>query len=136
MDSLYDLLNIKNVDIEKEIIASIKETKEELNGLTTNRTCKIYSSKLNEILKRKSSVNRLVDTKTKDMDYSHQFVIVPKNDSLFYVIDLTANQFNYNSLYDDMYNKGYMIMNDEEYNQYLDYIEFNNLEIDNYIKKH
>ena len=136
MDSLYDLLNIKNVDIEKEIIASIKETKEELNGLTTNRTCKIYSSKINEILKKKSIVNRLVDTKTKDMDYSHQFVIVPKNDILFYVIDLTANQFNYNSLYDDMYNKGYMIMNDEEYNQYLDYIEFNNLEIDNYIKKH
>lgn len=134
MKSIYELLNIRNVDIEKEIINAIDETKKELNGLATDRTCKIYSNKVSEILNKKNIVNRLVDTKTKDMDYSHQLVIVPKDDNYSYIIDLTLSQFGFNTLYTDMYKKGYMLMNDEEFNSYLDFIEFNNLDFDSYIK--
>lgn len=135
MGSLYDLLNIKNINVEEEIKKTILETKIELNNLTTIRTCKIYSSKVSELLKQKHIVNRIVDTKTKDMNYSHQFVIVPKDNNYSYIIDLTLNQFVYNSLYDDMYQNGYMLLNNEEFNSYLDYIEFNNFNLDSYIEK-
>ena len=134
MKSIYDILNIRKTDIETEIRNAIAETKKELKGLGTNRTCKIYSSKVRELLNKRNIVNRLVDTKTKDMDYSHQFVIVPKDDNSSYIIDLTLNQFSMSSLYTDMYINGYMIMNNEEFNSYLDFIEFNSLDLDSYIK--
>ena len=136
MENLYDLLNISNKSIEDEIIDAIKKTKESLNGLTTYRMCKIYSSNLSSVLKKKNILHKLIDTSTKDMDYAHQFVIVPKNDDISYVIDLTFDQFGYNSLFDEMYKNGYMVMNDYIYNMYLDYIEFNNFNLDNQIKRH
>ena len=133
MKNLYDILNIKKINVEEEIKNTIKEVREELNNLTTIRTCKIYSSKVSELLNKKSILNRIVDTKTKDMDYSHQFVIVPISDNKSYIIDLTFNQFKYNNLYEDLYNNGYIIMNNDDLNHYLDYIEFSNLELDEYI---
>lgn len=125
MESLYDLLNINNTNIEEEIKNIISEAKIKSNNLTTIRTCKIYSSLISELLNKKHIINRIVDTSDKDMKYSHQFVIVPKNKDYSFIIDLTLNQFEYNELYNTMYENGYMLMNDEDLNHYLDYIEFN-----------
>jgi hypothetical protein len=44
MNNIYKYLNIRNVDIEELIKESIKEVKEELNGLDTDSMCQVYTS--------------------------------------------------------------------------------------------
>ena len=121
---LYDLLNIRNIDIESTIEDAINETIEQLNGLTDERTCLIYTSYLYDNLKKRHIVARIIDTKDDlNMSYKHQFVLVPKDSDNNYILDLTAKQFGSNDLYDQLNSKGYQLLSSNLYQSYLNHIE-------------
>ena len=110
---IEDLTNIKKLDIEKEIIEAIQDTKDELPNLTTDTTCMIYSDYLSRNLTKRHVINRIVSTSDYDLPYYHQFNIVPDNDKL-YLIDLTFKQFQVSKL-NELLQKGYMLVNTDTY---------------------
>ena len=117
------MLNIGNKDIKKLIEKSIKETKNDLDNLTDERTCMIYTGYLYMKLLEKHVLAYVVDTfDNLKMDYKHQFVVVPIDGKNTYVIDLTYGQFGMNEEFNDIYTKGYQMLNKEMYNKYLDSI--------------
>ena len=128
MNDLYDLINIKKIDKEEEIKNAIKEVKTSLEKLDTERTCMIYSSYIKESLSKKNIVARIIDTKDLGIDYSHHFCMVPKNKNEYYLIDLTFNQFGQHYLFDDLYEKGYMLIDNNILAEYLEI--FNNKKYD------
>lgn len=117
---IEDLTNIKKLDIEKEIIEAIQDTKDELSNLTTDTTCMIYSDYLSRNLTKRHVINRIVSTSDYDLPYYHQFNIVPDNDKL-YLIDLTFKQFQVSKL-NELLQKGYMLVNTDTYGEYLDIV--------------
>ena len=117
---IEDLTNIKKLDIEKEIIEAIQDTKDELPNLTTDTTCMIYSDYLSRNLTKRHVINRIVSTSDYDLPYYHQFNIVSDNDKL-YLIDLTFKQFQVSKL-NELLQKGYMLVNTDTYGEYLDIV--------------
>ena len=114
------MLNIANVDLEKAIEESIAETRNDLNNLTDERTCMIYTSYLYMKLLEKKVLAYTVDTYDDlKMDYRHQFVIVPKDGKKNYVVDLTYGQFGEDEEFSDIYDKGYQLLSKEEYDDYI-----------------
>ena len=53
------------------------------------------------------------------MNFLHYFIEVPRDKDNNYIIDLTYEQFKYNELFDDIYNNGYQLLSNDEYNIYL-----------------
>lgn len=105
---LYSLSkNIRQLDIECLIKECIRDTKEELNGLTSERTCMLYSSYLYEKLKANNIPARIISTIDLGYNYEHRFILVPNNldEKEYYLIDLTFNQFLSNDENIDMFNK-------------------------------
>lgn len=118
------LLNISGIDIVSTIEESISFAKKELNGLTDERTCIIYSSYIYEYLRKKHVLCNLVDTKSDlGMDYEHRFVVVFYNREYHYIVDLNYKQFGENDIFLDLYNKGYQLMDANFYHTYLDHIK-------------
>ncbi len=119
--SLYDrMLNIANIDKESIIKQAINKTKSDLANLDYERMCLVYSSYLYENLKELSCLAYIVDTDDLGFDYKHRFVLVPVDDSNYYLADLTYKQFGkddevLNKLYNDAYEK----IDNEKYNYYL-----------------
>ena len=116
---IYDLLGLNQIDKEKAIQNSIKETKRELFGLTEELTCKIYSSFLTNSLRKNHILPIRVDTKDLDCPYSHVFHLVPLNEDEFFLIDLTFSQF-HNSDFEELQKKGYTKVSNESFNDYLE----------------
>lgn len=83
--------NIMKVNQNKVISDSIKNVNDELNGLTKDRMCKVYSSYVYNELKKKHILARLINTNDLSFDYEHQFILVPINKLTkdYYLIDLT-----------------------------------------------
>lgn len=126
MNNIYDILNITNKDIESEIKDVIEETNIELNGLTKIRTCMIYSSKVSELLRKRNIVNRICNIKVND-DFNHQFVMVPYNNEESFIIDLTIEQFGNPNVLKELYDNGYILLDDFLFdNYYLKFIESHN----------
>ena len=120
---LYDLVNIQHNNIEKAIKEAISDTKKTLKNLTTNQMCLIYTSYVYYELRKKHVVAHIMDTeKDFKMEYRHLFVAIPKGVTQNYIIDLTYNQFQLNSLFNDMYINGYQLLDNEKYQKYLDNI--------------
>ena len=71
--------NIMKVDQNKVINNSIKNVNNELNGLTKDRMCKVYSSYVYNELKKNHVLARLINTSDLGFDYEHQFILVPIN---------------------------------------------------------
>jgi hypothetical protein len=115
----YDFLNIGNVDIEKAIQDSISDVKKELQDLTQERTCRVYSSYISQNLHKKHVLHRMMDTLDFDYPYSHQFVVVPINQKEEYLIDLTFEQFQ-NDSFPQILQEGYQKVNRREFSNYLD----------------
>ena len=119
--SLYDrMLNIANLDKETVIKRAIENTKSDLDGLEYERMCLVYNWYLYENLKDMSCLAYIVDTDDLEFHYKHRFVLVPADDSDYYLIDLTYKQF----IKDDeklkkLYNDGYEMMDNDKYNYYL-----------------
>ena len=117
---LNDLLNIRNINIEDTIKEVISSCKLELNGLTTNQTCKIWSSYIYEELRKRHVLVELLSTEDIEDAYIHYFNAIPYNCN-YYVIDLTFKQFNSNEL-NYLSNNGYQLLNKEEQNKYLNIV--------------
>lgn len=130
---LYDMIkNISNRNNEEELKKAIIKVKQELNGLTEERMCKIYSSYLLNELRNNHISARLINTRDLNLDYEHYFVLVPRNEEGYYLVDLTFSQFNekeeqLNSLLKD----GYQYMDDNILMYYLKIVE-NKKDLDNY----
>lgn len=123
-----NILNIKNQNIEVVIKESIKEVKEELQGLDYNQTCLIYSSYLYEILKRKNILVHLINTLDLGYSFLHQFLLVYDGFEYF-LIDLTYRQFSDDYL-DNLKNFGYIKVDNNIFNYYLKVVTNNDLSID------
>ena len=119
--SLYDrMLNIANIDKESIIRKAIENTKSELNGLDYERMCLVYSSYLYENLKELSCLAYIIDTNDLGFDYKHRFVLVPVDDSNYYLADLTYKQFGKeDEVLTKLYNDGYEKIDNDKYNYYL-----------------
>lgn len=114
------MLNIANLNKESIIKRAIENTKSDLDGLDYERMCLVYSSYLYENLKELSCLAYIVDTDDLGFDYKHRFVLVPVDDSNYYLADLTYKQFGKD---DDILSKlssdGYEKIDNEKYNYYL-----------------
>ena len=119
--SLYDrMLNIANLDKESIIRKAIENTKSDLDGLDYERMCLVYNWYLYENLKDMSCLAYIVDTDDLGFDYKHRFVLVPVDDSNYYLADLTYKQFGKD---DDILSKlssdGYEKIDNDKYCYYL-----------------
>lgn len=124
---LYDMLkNISGKNNEELLKQAITNVKETLNGLTEERMCKVYSSFLLKELNNQHVPARLINTLDLGLNYEHLFVLVPSNDTGYFLIDLTFSQFNKQS---EKLNKllvdGYQFIDDMSLNDYLNIIEEN-----------
>ena len=119
--SLYDrMLNIANIDKESIIRKAIENTKSDLDGLEHERMCLVYSSYLYENLKELSCLAYIIDTNDLGFDYKHRFVLVPVDDSNYYLADLTYKQFGKeDEVLTKLYNDGYEKIDNDKYNYYL-----------------
>ena len=119
--SLYDrMLNIANIDKESIIRKAIENTKRDLDGLDYQRMCLVYSSYLYENLKELSCLAYIIDTNDLGFDYKHRFVLVPVDDSNYYLADLTYKQFvKEDEVLSKLYNDGYEKIDNDKYNYYL-----------------
>lgn len=119
--SLYDrMLNIANIDKESIIRKAIENTKRDLDGLDYERMCLVYSSYLYENLKELSCLAYIIDTNDLGFDYKHRFVLVPVDDSNYYLADLTYKQFGKeDEVLTKLYNDGYEKIDNDKYNYYL-----------------
>ena len=119
--SLYDrMLNIANLNKESIIKRAIENTKSDLDGLDYERMCLVYSSYLYENLKELSCLAYIVDTDDLGFDYKHRFVLVPVDDSNYYLADLTYKQFGKeDEVLTKLYNDGYEKIDNDKYNYYL-----------------
>ncbi len=119
--SLYDkMLNIANIDKESVIKKAIENTKRDLDGLDYERMCLVYSSYLYENLKALSCLAYIIDTNDLGFDYEHRFVLVPTDNSNYYLADLTYKQFvKEDDILSKLYNDGYEKIDNDKYNYYL-----------------
>ena len=119
--SLYDrMLNIANIDKESIIRKAIENTKRDLDGLDYERMCLVYSSYLYENLKALSCLAYIIDTNDLGFDYEHRFVLVPTDNSNYYLADLTYKQFGKDDdILSKLYNEGYELIDNDKYNYYL-----------------
>ena len=112
-----DYLNIMGIDKEKVIKEVIDTVREELDEITTERTCRVYNEYINYYLTKNRIMHRTVDTEDYGCNYSHVFSIVPNIDD-YYLIDLTYEQF-HNNKYLDLLVNGYQKVNKKELNDYI-----------------
>ena len=120
--NLYDrITNIRKIDKTKVIEEVIKDVKNEYQKLTTKRTCVIYSSLVYILLNQRHISSRIINTKDLGIDFEHQFCLVPYQNKEYYLIDLTYEQFN-NTSFKELLQDGYIIINDLDFNKYLDII--------------
>ena len=115
-----DYSNILNKNKEEVIKEVINKTKIELDGLTKERTCKVYSDYISHNLHLNNILHRNIDTKDYDYNYSHKFCIVP-NEKDYYLIDLTYSQFN-NYEFVDLLIDGYTDITKDELKRYMDIV--------------
>lgn len=116
-----ELINLRNNPLEDGIVRAIEKTKKELEGLTTETTCFIYSSALAHNLREEHIANRIESTTEYDYPYIHQFNTVRKNEDEFYLIDLTYPQFQSDKFY-ELLQKGYMLIREDDINDYLEVV--------------
>ena len=128
---LYDLIkNIKGNNNEEVLKEKIKITREKLNGLSEECTCKIYSSMLYNELKSESVPCRLISTLDIDAVYEHYFVLVPDNKEGFYITDLTFSQFKRDEIeFIPLRKDGYMFMDDKLFKEYIDIVAWGGINI-------
>ena len=119
--SLYDrMLNIANLNKETVIKRAIENTKSDLDGLEYERMCLVYNWYLYENLKDMSCLAYIVDTDDLGFDYKHRFVLVPVDDSNYYLADLTYKQFGKDDeVLNKLYNDGYEKIDNDKYRYYL-----------------
>ena len=125
--NIYDLLNIGNVDIENSILEVVEETREQLQGLDTDLTCKLYSSAVFDNLNKRHILNRMIETYDLECSYNHRFNMVLDGEN-YYIIDLTYEQFKSEEL-PELKKNGFMLMNDDTFKHYLEIVGYSSINI-------
>ena len=118
--NLSNLVNIQNINIEKNIQEVINKSHNKFNGLITEQTCLIWSSMIYEELKKLHVPVYLLSTNEIENAYTHYFTIIPY-ESDYYVIDLTFRQFK-NGLFPDLSIFGYELLSRDEQIKYLEIV--------------
>ena len=121
---LYDMMkNIRGINIEKELLKSILKVKLHLRGLTKERMCKVYSSYLLKELLQNHISARLINSKDLGDYYEHQFLLISYSSELYFLVDLTYSQFKIkDNNWEQLYESGYQLVDDEKFNNYLNII--------------
>ena len=124
---LYKLMtNIQNISYEDEIIRTIAKIKRDLQDLTEERTCKIYSGHIYADLKAKHIPARIINTLDLGGHYEHEFILVPSNEKeKYYIVDLTFLQFPNNLEFNFLLQNGYILADNSILSAYLDVISPN-----------
>ena len=126
--NLYSkMLNIQNIDTEDLIKSAINEVKNELQGLSPERMCLIFSSYLYNALLKRHLIVHMIDTLDLGASYQHCFVIV-YNGINYYLCDLTYSMFQ-NSLFPELLIKGYMECDGNSLKSYLEIITRENIDL-------
>lgn len=98
--------------------------------MVEERTCKVYSSFLSSELNNRHVPARLINTLDLGLEYEHMFVLVPSNDTGYFLADLTFSQFNRKV---EHLNKllvyGYQLIDDINFNSYLNIVDNGNFNI-------
>lgn len=126
VDDIMDwnkLLNIKNINIERNIRGVILGVKDELSELTQNQTCMIYSSYVFRSLREKGVNAKIINTEKIGFLHKHYFVLVP-DENKYFLIDLTFSQFGNKSM-PILLKNGYQEINNNIFNNYLDIVTNN-----------
>ena len=120
---LYNIIkNIRGLNTEEIIKESINKVKKELNGLTEERTCKIYNGYMLEELNKNHMPARLISTKDLGFNYEHVFILVPNSEE-YLLVDLTISQFNITiKELNQLYINGFQKINDNTLKNYLKYV--------------
>ena len=121
-----DMINIYKKDNKEELKHAIIEVKKQLNGLSIDQTCKIYSSFLYDELLKRHVLCRLVNTASLGLNYEHWFVLVPDNNQNYLLSDLTFEQF-HNQSFPELIEKGYQFMDNVSFNGYLRVFDDSNI---------
>ena len=114
---INDILNLDGVDINEKIVDAIDMSRVELEKLTTDLTCKLYSSAVKDNLNKKHVINRIINTKDLGLPYEHQFNIAYGNGD-YYLIDLTYKQFK-SADFIDVLLQGYTKIDNDDLQDYL-----------------
>ena len=77
-----------------------------MSGLDVEQMCRVYSGHLHEKLRNRHVMCRLVDTSDFGVNYSHQFILV-KDNSNYYLSDLTVKQFGNDEYLTELLENGY-----------------------------
>lgn len=127
---LYDLMkNIYGKNNEEQLIKAISMVKDQLNNLTEERMCKVYSSYLLNELNLRHVPVRKINTLEFGLTYEHEFILVPTNDNGYFLADLTFSQFNQNrENLTQLQNCGYQLMDNQSLHSYLSIISQNHFE--------
>ncbi len=119
--NLYSkMLNIQNIDTEDLIKSAISEVKNELQGLSPERMCLVFSSYLYNALLKRHLLVHMIDTHDLGTSYQHRFVVV-YNGINYYLCDLTYSMFQ-NSLFPELLSNGYMKCDSNSLKSYLEII--------------
>ena len=105
---IFKMQNVRGINIQEEIENSINITKEKLKDLTINRMCHVYNSYLFEEMKKRHLNVRLINLLDLGVDFKHYFVLV-NGEGVFYLADLTYEQFCNQDLNSLMSGGGYEI---------------------------
>ena len=130
---LYNMIkNISNKNNEEELKKAITKVKQQLNGLTEERMCKVYCSYLLNELRNNHIPARLINTRDLNLDYEHFFVLVPRNKEGYYLADLTFSQFNEKEEHlIKLLKDGYQYIDNNSFMYYIKIVE-NAKDLDNY----
>lgn len=121
------LKNIYGKNNEEELIKSISNVRETLSGLLEERMCKVYSGFLLRELNNHHVPSRLINSLDLGIEYEHMFVLVPSNDTGYFLADLTFSQFNTeHEQLNQLLSKGYQHIDDNSLNCYLNIISKGN----------
>lgn len=123
MNFYEKLINIKGLDLNKEIRDVISEVKSYYEDLTIDRTCYIYSSKIYDELKKRGISAHLINTNELDFRYEHYFVLVPIDEKDYYLIDPTYGQFNSYEIIQELLLNSYVKLDNEIWNKYIETID-------------
>lgn len=122
MDLFTFAQNIYKKDYEKELIESIGAVQHQLKGLVLEQTCKVYSSFLFHELTNRHVPCRLISTLHLGFDFEHWFLLIPHDQSQYFLVDLTYQQFGCYESFFKLFNQGYQVVDNSLFQSFLSHI--------------
>lgn len=122
MELFEKITNLYGNNLEESIKKAIVKTKNDCDGLTEERMCKVYNSVLLQNLMELHLSCRLINSQDLGLTYEHVFVLVSSKTIMgggYYLADLTFSQFPKATIFKDLLFNGYQKINDLDFSTYL-----------------